>query len=257
MVQAPVGFHCPVCVNQAARRRPTPRTQFGAVVGSGKPVVTYTVIGICAVMYLLQIAPALLPQAGRMPDVTSLFAYAPAFTSTWYPDFEPWRMLTSAVLHSPSNGMHILFNMLALWFVGRVIEPAIGPVRYAVLLVFSAFGGSVAVLFLTDPFIPTVGASGAVFGLFGALFIMMRSSGSETGGIVALVGINMVISFLVPNISWQGHLGGLLAGALCAVVISKIPRGPRRTLWQGLGLSAVALILFAAATLGVFLVSPY
>lgn len=255
MIEAPVGFHCPVCLDQARRRRPTQRTQFGAKVGSGTPKVTYAVIIACAVVYALQLASIHLPGASQLPSVTNMFAYAPVHTAAWNPEFEPWRMLTSALLHSPSSAVHILFNMLALWFIGRVVEPAIGGLRYGALLLLSAFGGSVAVLFLTDPFTPTVGASGAVFGLFGALFILLRSTGAQTGGLIALVAANMVIGFMPGlNISWQGHLGGLVIGLLSALVIAKAPRR-RRALWQTLGLAAMAVLLLVLTAVGVQLVA--
>ncbi|GAB3193527.1 rhomboid family intramembrane serine protease [Nesterenkonia suensis] len=245
--QAPVGFHCVDCVARAQASRPTPRTRFGAVARPGRaPLVTYGVIGVCAVMYVLQWLTG--------SALTELFWYAPLHTSSW--EFEPWRMLTSAVLHSPASAMHIFFNMVALWIFGRVIEPALGPWRYGLLLLLSAFGGSVAVLFLTPATTPTVGASGAVFGLFGAMFILLRSSGSQTGGLLVLIGINAFISFAVPNISWQGHLGGLLTGTICALVIARVPRGPRRTLWQVIGLVAVAAVLVVLTGVGIPLVSP-
>jgi membrane associated rhomboid family serine protease len=256
MVEAPVGFQCPVCLDEARRRRPTPRTIFGARASSGRPTVTYSVIAICVLVYLVQILPVSSGQVlSALPDLTDLWAYAPAYTSTWYPMFEPWRMLTSAVLHHPGNAMHIAFNMLALWFVGRAMEPEIGRARFIALLVLSAWGGSLAILMssvfgLTHPFGPTVGASGAVFGLFGALFILMRSSGSQTGGIVALVGINMAVSFLVPNISWQGHLGGLLTGVLVAMIIAKAPR-KNRTLWTSAGLIGLTIVLLVLTAVGV------
>ena len=254
MIEAPVGFHCPVCVDQARRRRPTQWTQFGAKVGSGMPLVTYAVIIACAVVYALQLIPTYLPGGAQVPNVTGLFAYAPAYTSSWFPSFEPWRMLTSSLLHSPSSAVHILFNMLALWFIGRVVEPAIGPLRYGLLLVLSAFGGSVAVLYLSEPLTPTVGASGAVFGLFGALFILLRSSGAQTGGLVALVVANLVIGFIPGlNISWQGHLGGLLTGVLVALIIAKAPRR-HRVLWQTLGISGVGVLLLVLTGIGVPLV---
>lgn len=259
MVEAPVGFQCPVCIDEARRRRPTPRTVFGARAGTGRPKVTYSVIAICVVVYILQILPVSAGQVlSALPDLTELWAYAPVYTAAWYPVFEPWRMLTSAVLHHPGNAMHIAFNMLALWFVGRAMEPEIGRSRFIALLVLSAWGGSLAILVstifgLSGPFGPTVGASGAVFGLFGALFILMRSSGSETGGIVALVGINVAVSFLIPNISWQGHLGGLVTGVLVALVIAKAPR-KNRALWTSVGLSALGVALLVLTAVGIQLV---
>lgn len=258
--EAPVGFQCVDCLERARtdwqRRRPTARSQFGAVIRPGqRPVVTFTVIGLCIAVYVLQ----LLSDA-----VTASLWYVPLQTSAWV--FEPWRMLTSALVHSPSNAMHLLFNMFAIWFVGRAIEPALGRTRYAALLLLSAFGGSVAVLFLTPATTPTLGASGAVFGLFGALFILLRASGSQTGGILALIAINVVISFVIPGISWQGHFGGLVTGGICALVLSKVPSGRsadaqrnarRRSLWQGLGLLGVAVLLVALTAVGMQLVDPY
>lgn len=260
---AAVGVQCVDCVAQAQARRPAARTQFGAEVRADqKPVVTWVVIGLCLAVYGLQMASRYI--AGFTLDITTMFSYAPVLTSD-YPlyNLEWWRMLTSSVLHSPFNAMHIAFNMMALWFVGRVIEPAIGRGLYSVLLMLSAFGGSVGVLYFTDPWTPTVGASGAVFGLFGALFILMRSTGSQTGGILALIVINMVVSFTFPEISWQGHLGGLIIGALCALVIAKAPRSKEgtpdqrnatRVRWQWSGLVAVAVLLIALTAIGIPLV---
>lgn len=221
----------------AARRRRGPR----------RPVVTIGFIALCVLMYLAQLG---LPRLAGV-DLTSALGYAPLHTSPVL--LEPWRMLTSAVLHSPSSVMHIAFNMMALWVVGRTIEPAVGAGRYLSLLLLSAFGASVAVLLLSAPGTLTVGASGAVFGLFGALFVLLRSTGAQTGGIIALVGINMAVSFLVPGISWQGHLGGLVAGLLTALIIARAPRGPRgapRDLWQIIGLIGLAALLVLLTVVG-------
>lgn len=258
--EAPVGFQCVDCLARARsefqRRRPPARSQFGAVLRPDqRPVITFTVIGLCVVLYGLQLLSS---------AVTEALWYAPLQTSPWF--FEPWRMLTSALVHSPANAMHLLFNMFALWFIGRAIEPALGRLRYIALLTLSALGGSVAVLFLTPAMTPTLGASGAVFGLFGALFILMRATGSQTGGILTLITINVVISFVIPGISWQGHFGGLVVGALCALVISKAPSrssgdrradARRRGRWQGFGLLGIAVVLVLLTALGMSLVNPY
>lgn len=239
-MQAPVGFQCVDCVRQAAQARPSRRTRFGAPVSrTGRPLLTYGLIALCVVMYALQLS---------VPSVTDATAFAPAaFSEVW---FEPWRMLTSSVVHSPTNAMHLAFNMIALWFIGRTLEPALGLWRYGSLLVLSAIGGSTAVLWLTAPQTPTLGASGIVFGLFGALFVLMRSAGGQVGGIAVLLGVNLVFSVVVPNISWQGHLGGLVTGVLCAAVIAYAPKGRRRGLRQGLGLAGVAVLLGILAWTG-------
>ncbi|WP_345941318.1 rhomboid family intramembrane serine protease [Nesterenkonia sp. E16_10] len=246
------------------RRRPPARSQFGAVLHPDRrPVVTFTLIGLCVLLFGLQLLGGTL--TGANPDpVTGALWYAPVQTSAWF--FEPWRMLTSALVHSPNNAMHLLFNMFALWFIGRAIEPALGGLRYIALLTLSALGGSVAVLFLTPAWTPTLGASGAVFGLFGALFVLMRATGSQTGGILTLIGINVVISFVIPGISWQGHFGGLVVGTLCALVISKAPtrtsgdrrqEARRRARWQSIGLLGIAGVLVLLTGLGMNLVNPY
>jgi membrane associated rhomboid family serine protease len=266
--EAPVGFQCVDCLARARadlqRRRPPARSQFGAVLRDDqRPVVTFTVIGLCVLLFALQLLGGTFTTANPDP-VTGALWYAPLQTSAW--GFEPWRMLTSALVHSPTNAMHLLFNMFALWFIGRAVEPALGRLRYLALLTLSAFGGSVAVLFLTPAWTPTLGASGAVFGLFGALFVLMRATGSQTGGILMLIAINVVISFVIPGISWQGHFGGLVIGTLCALVISKAPSrstGDRRadaryrSRWQVLGLLGIAAVLVLLSVLGMSLVNPY
>lgn len=234
-----MGFHCVDCVHQAARQRPAPRTRFGAASGGGRPLLTYGLIALCAVMYVLQLISG---------TVTDALAFAPvAFSEVW---FEPWRMLSSSLVHSPGNIMHLAFNMLALWFIGRVLEPALGWWRYGALLLLSSIGGSTAVLWLSALQTPTLGASGIVFGLFGALFVLMRSAGGQVGGIAVLLAVNLVFSFAVPNISWQGHLGGLVTGVLCALVIAYAPKGRRRGMYQALGLLGVGMLLGVLAWLG-------
>lgn len=265
--QAPVGFQCVDCLARARdewqARRPPARSQFGAVVRPGKrPIITFSLIGLCVVLFGLQLLSGTI--TGANPDpVTAALWYAPLQTSPWV--FEPWRMLSSALVHSPSNAMHLLFNMFALWFIGRAIEPALGALRYLALLLLSALGGSVAVLFLTPAMTPTLGASGAVFGLFGALFILMRATGSQTGGILTLIGINVVISFVIPGISWQGHFGGLVVGALCALVFAKSApaasgdrrrNAARQARRQGLGLLGITGLLLLLTVVGMQLVTP-
>lgn len=265
-----MGFHCPQCVEEARRRRPTQRTQFGAPVRADeRPVVTWTVIGICVVLYALQVLPQYLGAAGaRVPDLTQYFAYAPLYTSEspLYP-LEPWRMLTSALVHSPFNAVHLLFNMVALWFIGRVLEPAIGRLRHLALLVLSALGGSVAVLWLSEPTVPVVGASGAVYGLFAALFMVLRATGGQVSSIVALIVVNLVISFMGSNISWQGHIGGLVTGAAVAAAMTLIPRSGRRTadgqarpdrgaVLQWAAIAGIVVVLVALTALGAARLTP-
>jgi membrane associated rhomboid family serine protease len=224
------------CVREGAKSVRTARTPFGGVAAAGNaaPRVTQTIIGLCVAAYLLQILPD--------SNVTADFKFAP-----YYATAEPWRLLTSAFLHSPSSPLHILFNMYALWMTGPYLESLLGRVRFVALYLLSALGGSVAYLLLSSPSDPdgwfggTVGASGAVFGLFGAFFVVQRRLNRDTGPLIAIIVINFVFGFL-PGIAWQAHLGGLLTGVLVSGVLVYAPK-LNRTAIQSAGLAAVAVLL--------------
>jgi membrane associated rhomboid family serine protease len=229
------------CVREGAKGVRTARTPFGgAVVGNAPPRVTQVIIGLCVVAYLSQIA-----FNSNIPgdlNVTEKFKFAPIYATS-----EPWRLLTAAFLHSPSSPLHILFNMYALWMTGPYLEALLGRVRFVALYLLSALGGSVVYLVLSSPSDVnqwaggTVGASGAVFGLFGAFFIVQRRLNRDTGPLIAIIAINFAIGFL-PGIAWQAHLGGLFTGVLAALVLVYAPRLNRTTI-QFAGLAAVAVLL--------------
>jgi membrane associated rhomboid family serine protease len=149
--------------------------------------------------------------------------------------FEPWRMLTAGFVHDWNGPIHILVNSYAIWIFGRQLEPLLGPLRFLVLYLTSVIGGSVAVLWLSDPSVPVVGASGALFGLMGAYFIVLRTIGGNQTQIFALIAINFSLGFFVSGISWQGHLGGLVTGLLIALVYAK-NRNPKQAPQRLLGL---------------------
>jgi len=243
---AAVGFQCVDCVNEAKRTTPTARTVYGGAVASGKPMVTLGIIALCAVLYVLQ---WLIP--GN--EVYQNLAFATVYATPEYGVFEPWRMLTSAFLHSQGFILHILLNMYMLWMFGQALEPLLGRVRFLAVYILSAIGGSVGYLLLTPSYIPgqpltgVVGASGAIFGLFGAMLVVQRHRGGETKQLWVLIAINGVIGFLVPQIAWQAHLGGLVTGALCAAAIAYVPRGPRRNVLQAGGLALVLALLVVAS----------
>ena len=160
------------------------------------------------VIWLLQVIPG--------STLTSTLFYAPLLTV-----LEPWRMITAGFVHSPDSVWHILLNAYSIFIFGRVIEPMLGPVRFLVLYLVSIFGGSAMVLWLSEPVVPVVGASGAFFGLMGAYLIMLRAIGDNSGLLVGLIAVNLAFGFLVPGISWQGHLGGLLAGMAVTAVYAR------------------------------------
>jgi len=175
---------------------------------SDQPRVTLSLIMINLVIWLLQVIPG--------STVTSTLFYAPLLTV-----IEPWRMITAGFVHSPDSFWHILLNAYSIYIFGRVIEPMLGPVRFLVLYLVSIFGGSAMVLWLSEPVVPVVGASGAFFGLMGAYLIMLRAIGDNSGLLVGLIAVNLAFGFLVPGISWQGHLGGLLAGMAVTAVYAR------------------------------------
>jgi membrane associated rhomboid family serine protease len=205
------------------------------------PSVTYVLITLNLLVFLLQLLS---------PAVTDALLYAPVYSrpATGFP-FEPWRMLTVAFVHSPTVILHILFNMLALWMFGQQLEAAIGKIRFLVVYLLSALGGSVAVLYLLwfNPSQAVVGASGAVFGLLGAFFILARKAGANTTGLVILIVANLGIGLFFRTISWQAHIGGLLTGALVALILVQTRRRDQRNLQIGL-LSGVAVGLLLAGT---------
>ncbi|MCU1632119.1 MAG: protease [Micrococcaceae bacterium] len=243
---AAVGFQCVDCVREQAARAPVRKTAFGGVARGGAPVVTYTLIGVCVVVFLLQLV---------VPGLTRAFSYAPIYTAGagGVIPAEPWRMLTAAFLHSPSSFLHVAFNMYALYILGKVLEPAMGRARFLALYLISAIAGSVGVLLLSNFQQSVVGASGAVFGLFGALFIIQRKRGGDVRQIVVLIAINAVLGFVVQGIAWQAHLGGLLAGAACAAVVAYAPKGSRQARLQWAGLAVVVLLLGVLTFVGVSL----
>jgi len=232
MRDAAVGHQCVECVDaHAASIRPT-RTVFGGRWRTDNtPVVTYTLIAVNVVMFVLQSASSTLER--------QFVLWPPAVA-----DGQTWRILTSAFLH---YGMvHILFNMWALWVVGPPLERWLGRSRFVALYMLSALGGGVLVYLLAPLNSATAGASGAIFGLFGATFVVGKRLNLDVRGIVGLIVINLAFTFVVPamsshQISWQGHVGGLLTGVLMSWIYAYTPR-ERRTavhLWASLALLVV------------------
>jgi len=145
--------------------------------------------------------------------VTSLALYWPPFTAS-----EPWRMLTTLFVHSERSLFHILFNGYSLWVLGMVLEPLLGSKRFLALFFTTGFAGSVAVAWLA-PTQAVIGASGAIFGLFGALLVIQRNFGGANIQLVVVLVLNLILGFVVPGVSWQAHIGGLLVGILLGWII--------------------------------------
>jgi membrane associated rhomboid family serine protease len=235
---AAVGVQCPECIaaaRAAAPRRPSALARAFRP-GSRVPVVSYGILIATLVVFVAQ----WLTQG----VVTSALAYYPPLTAQ-----EPWRMLTVALVHSDRSIFHIVFNMYSLWVLGPLLESLIGRARLAAVYVLSAFAGSVAVLWLA-PLSAVVGASGAIFGLLGAFFVIQRRLGGRNIQLVVIIAINLALGFLIPGVSWQSHVGGLLVGALIAWIMLRTRRADQQRRQAAL-IGLVALALVVATVLGV------
>lgn len=237
-VSAPVGMQCVECVAEASRRLPQQKTQFGGRLRSGAPVVTYAVIALNVLVYLFQ---------WIIPGLTNSLVLAPVIAA-----YEPWRLITSAFAHSTGSILHLAMNMYGIYIFGTLLEPRLGRLRFAWLYLLSAIGGSLGILLLSAPMSATLGASGALAGLFLATFVVFRSNKQALRQMGIILVLNIVLGFVVSGISWQGHLGGAVTGIIASACIVLIPRSnPQRSRIQLLLLSALSILLLVAVYLAV------
>jgi membrane associated rhomboid family serine protease len=243
MIEASVGFQCPECVregNQGVRRG---STAFGGRVSNNPGYVSKVIIGLNVLVYLGQLArPALESQfwligANPPPPGVALEGVAAG---------EVYRLLTAAFLHG--GIVHLLLNMVGIFLFGPPVEAALGRLRFSVLYLVSALGGSAASYAFNAPNNASVGASGALFGLLGAFFVVNRKLGRDASGVLVLLAINLVYGFIYSGIDWRAHLGGLASGMLCAVAMVYAPR-ERRTLFQVVGTALVLGAIVAVVAL--------
>jgi membrane associated rhomboid family serine protease len=273
MRDAAVGFQCPECIAEGRRTVRAPRTRFGGLstgLANGRASITSLVlIGINVAVWLAITATGgdrsrlvtwlqLLPQGRCTPGDRSGFyfprVHSEAVCSTvsghWVPgvaDGAYWQLLTSAFTHVAL--LHIAFNMLALYILGPQLELAVGRARFLALYLISALAGSAAVYWLAPAYQSTVGASGAIFGLMGALLIVALTVRADVQGILMWIGINFLLTVSVSGVSWQGHVGGFVGGTLIAAALALAPRGPRRTTYQVGGMAIVAALAVLAIVL--------
>ncbi|NLB47900.1 MAG: rhomboid family intramembrane serine protease [Microbacteriaceae bacterium] len=248
-----VGVLCSDCVRAsappaAARLKRSARVTPARLADREKPVVTYAIMIACAIVFAGQWLTASLLDN----EVTRALWYAPLYSLPEY--FEPWRMLTSVFTHSTSFLLHILFNMYALWLFGPGLERMLGRAWYLALYLLSGLGGSLGVMLwvyfapnaLAALQTPTVGASGAIFGLFMATLVAYRAHRVNVTSLAVLIGINFAIG-LMPGaaISWQAHLGGMVLGALTmwAFLATRGPRLKTRRVWLTLAIAAAVVAL--------------
>jgi membrane associated rhomboid family serine protease len=213
MNDAAVGFQCPSCFNEGVKSIPRTRTSLGGVARQNAQLVTLTLLALNVLVFV-----AVRTGSSR---ITSDLVLVPVLVED-----QPWRLLSSAFTHVQI--FHIFSNLFMLYQLGPPLERMLGRLRFIVLYVASALGGGVAVWLLSSPGQATLGASGAVLGLVGALLVISRARGLDVTWILAYVAITAVISFTIPNISWQGHLGGFVTGAAVAALFLSQTRRRRR-----------------------------
>ncbi|MEV4507894.1 rhomboid family intramembrane serine protease [Dactylosporangium sp. NPDC049525] len=265
MNEASVGFQCPECVREGARTQRPVRTAFGGGQEGALGVVTITLIVINVLVFIASVISSGTADSlagggigGLFGGSTPLHEWGGLTTYRNIPledadhnpfyrildgglvDGQYYRLFTSMFLHY--GLFHLLMNMWALWVLGRPLEAMLGRSRFLALYLVAGLGGSVVTYLVGSEWALTAGASGAIFGLFAALIIVLRKMRRSVAGIVPVLVLNLVITFSVPGISITGHLGGLLFGAIAAAALAYAPRS-RRTLVQAAALVAVVVVL--------------
>ncbi|MCL8026735.1 rhomboid family intramembrane serine protease [Nocardioides bruguierae] len=266
MNPASVGFQCPECVLEGRRTQRQARSTYGGLVPTKAGRVSFVLLAINVAVWALVLAtgsgsswlvdllglrPQGLCQAGQAGyDIAQ--GVCDRAGGTWLPGFADgawWQLITSAFLHVQL--LHIGFNMFALYILGPQLERMLGSARFLALYLVSALAGSALVVWLSNPYQTTLGASGAIFGLMGALLLVAWKQGLAYQQILIWIGLNFVITFVGSgSISWQGHLGGFVGGLACAAVLVFTPRGPRRPALQWAGLVLIGVVALAAAGVG-------
>lgn len=265
MVSAAVGFQCPVCVAEGVRQTRADRLPFGGRRPVNPQTTSWALVAVNALVWLLllvtggDVSPwynrlALLP-TGRCVPLADPSSYLPGMPAAgclaaarsyqWIPgvaDGAYWQLITSAFTHV--EALHIGSNMLMLIILGPVLERTFGRARFLLVYLVSALASGVTVVWLSDPASATVGASGALFGVLGALLVVSIKVRGNVQNIALIVALNLGVTFFVPDVSWQGHLGGLAGGALLGAWAVYAPR-ERRGLWVWAG-----AVVFVAVLLG-------
>ena len=245
---APVGQQCVECIKEGGRTVRRPTGVFGGRAVSGA-VVTYTLVALNVAFYL---AEWIYPKIVDYLDLIGS-AYDPKIHSVvGVAHGEYYRLLTSAFLHeqglSGFGPLHIIFNMWALILVGPALERLLGRSRFLAVYLLSALGGAVMFYLLAPAIEPGLGASGAIFGLFGAYFVVARRLRVDSRSIVFLIVLNLVISFAVAGIAWQAHVGGLITGGLLTAAYVYAPRGQRALVQIGATAAVVGVLVIAVLT---------
>lgn len=240
LAPASVGFHCRACVAEAraAQRAAAPRTVAGARSHGGQPRITYGLIGLNVLVFAVVAlqARSLSDFDGSSVFNGSLLVPMVVAGGEW------WRLVTNGFLHLSVT--HIALNMLALYFIGLGLERVLGAWRYLTLYLLSLLGGSASVMLFSSVTSASAGASGAIFGLMGALLVTLKRFKLDMRQAGVVIAINVIATFTIPGISWQAHLGGLVVGALVGAGLVYAP-AKNRLRWQVTACVAMAVVLVA------------
>jgi membrane associated rhomboid family serine protease len=249
MTPTPVGMRCPECASQRTR---VVRNPHGQATGFGAHPATYILIAINVVAYVIEIAAG----TGGLDNPSGEIVIKYGLAGPFINEGEWYRLLTSGFLHA--SLLHIGFNMLLLFMLGRLLEPALGTARFVALYFASLFAGSLGVMIL-DPNAITLGASGAVFGLFGAGFIIAKERGLDqlATQFAFLIGINLLFSLTANNISIGGHLGGLVGGSICAVAIVAGSRGRFGSKPRNVEIALMVAVAVASILISIAIAEPF
>jgi membrane associated rhomboid family serine protease len=259
MTEASVGFQCPECVREWASRAPRARTAFGGRLGQGSPIVTFGLIAINVVFFVIANATAHGPGPGKFVSTMALIPDAdfPRQGIEGVAQGSYWQLVTSTFLHVQI--LHIALNMIGLWIFGTFLEMQLGRWRYLSLYLLTGLAGSVCIYMLTGPAGPgqpisySLGASGSIFGLFGAALLILLKQRRDVTQLLVLLVLNLVITFTVPDVSWQAHVGGLGAGLLLGAGLAYAPRQHRTLIHAGsmaaLFVVCIALVVVRTAQL--------
>ncbi len=245
---AAVGQQCVECIRQANRGTRQATGAFGGRVIS-TAIVTWSLVALNVAAYLAELAYPRTVDYGQLvgggPAVIDQVLGQPVGVANG----QLYRLISNAFLHEPPGSgigiLHIAFNMWALIFVGPALERMLGRGRFLAVYLVSALAGSVLYYFLASPLAPALGASGAIFGLFGAWFVLSRRLRLDSRQIIILIAANLVISFAVSGIAWQAHVGGLIAGGALTAAFVYAPRQNRVLIQAGATLAMLAILIVA------------
>lgn len=240
---ASVGYQCIDCVKQEARGSRRATTIAGAE-PVGRPIVVPALIALNVAVFGWTVVQSRSITLNAAAPLFGDWALVPGLVQ----DGEWWRVLTSGFLHF--GPIHLLFNMLALWVLGRDLETVLGRGRLLTVYLVALLGGAAAIMLFASPTTPVAGASGAVFGLMGGVAVVLQRLKAPLGQVLGLIAVNLAIGFLPGiNISWQGHLGGLVIGTAATAALVYAPARNRTAVQAGaLGALTVLMLLVIVVT---------